>query len=121
MLRIVSEDSEHGLTLSRLAKTAGLKLSTAHRILSALIQEGLLNLNPETKHYRPGFRLLALGRSANQFLIRDTYRPALDSIARKTRDTAYLIIRDGYDSLCIDRVEGASRLRLLLNGHPRQW
>jgi len=120
MLRIVSQDSEHGLTLSRIAKIAGLKLSTAHRILSALIQEGLLNLNPETKRYRPGFELFALGRSANQFLIRDTYRPALESIAGKTCDTAYLIIRDGYDSLCIDRVEGASPLRLLLDVGARR-
>ncbi len=120
MLRIVSQNSEHGLTLSRIAKTTGLKLSTAHRILSALIQEGLLNLNPETKHYRPGFELFALGRSANQFLIRDTYRPSLESIARKTGDTTYLVIRDGYDSLCIDRVEGASPLRLLLDVGARR-
>jgi len=79
-----------------------------------------LNLNPETKRYRPGFELFVLGRSANQFLIRDTYRPTLESIARKTYDTAYLIIRDGYDSLCIDRVEGASPLRLLLDVGARR-
>ncbi len=120
LLRIASQESERGLTLSRIAKTAGLKLSTTHRILSALIQEGLLSLNPETRCYRPGFELFSLGRSAKQFLIRDTYRPALENIADKTRDTAYLIIRDGYDSLCIDRVEGASPLRLLLDVGARR-
>jgi DNA-binding IclR family transcriptional regulator len=120
LLRIVSENIERGLTLSRITKISGLKLSTTHRILSALIHEGLLKLNPENRCYRPGFELFLLGKSANQFLIRDTYRPALESIARITLDTAYLVIRDGYDSLCIDRVEGAAPLRLLLDVGARR-
>ncbi|MBW2633326.1 MAG: IclR family transcriptional regulator [Deltaproteobacteria bacterium] len=120
LLRIVSEDSGQGLTLSNITKTIGLKLSTTHRILSSLVEEGLLGLNPETKCYRPGFLLFELGRSANQFMIRDIYRPALERIAKKTRDTAYLVIRDGYDSLCIDRVEGTAPLRLMLDVGARR-
>lgn len=120
LLRIVSQGGRRGLTLSHIARTADLKVSTAHRMLSALTQEGLLSLNPETRRYRPGFELFMLGRGANQFLIRDTCRPALERIAQRTGDTAYLVVREGFDSLCIDRVEGSAPLRLLLDVGARR-
>ena len=45
---------------------------------------------------------------------------SVERIAKKTRDTAYLVIRDGYDSLCIDRVEGTAPLRLMLDVGARR-
>ena len=115
LLRAVSRFNEQGASLSKIARITDLKLSTAHRILSTLTSEGLIRFDPVSKLYHVGFELFTLGNMANQFTIRGRFRTALEFIAKKTNDTVYLIIREGYDSICIDRVEGSSPLRLVFD------
>ncbi len=115
LLRVIAEFNEQGISLSKIARIANFKVSTTHRILSTLNSEGLIRFDPVSKIYHLGFELFTLGNLVHQFTIRDRFRIALEHIAKKTGDTVYLIIREGYDSLCIDRVEGSSPIRIVFD------
>jgi DNA-binding IclR family transcriptional regulator len=62
------------LSLTEMAKQAGLHPSTTYRILQALVQEDLLAQDPENGKYRLGLGLLRLGELAK--LINDLIRVA---------------------------------------------
>lgn len=111
LLRAVAEHNDRGAPLFRIANELGLHIATAHRILNALVREGLVTYDSVTKLYHLGLELYLLGHRAHQFNIRDRFRGALERIATVTEDTVFLTIRSGLDMLCIDRIEGASPIR----------
>ncbi len=103
-----------GWRLSELADYCELHHSTVHRILNALIHEEMAARLPETQHY-------TLGRLAFEFGIAAMPRydwlaiggPSLDRLAADTADTAFLNIRSGHESVCVDRREGGYPLKAL--------
>jgi len=113
LLREVARHNEQGIPLSRLARKTGLHVATAHRLLSALAQEGFLMHDPRSKLYHLGIELFVLGSAARQFALRDHFRTALERIASETGDTVFLLIRSGNDFLCIDRIEGQFPIRTI--------
>ncbi|MEW6267398.1 MAG: IclR family transcriptional regulator [Thermodesulfobacteriota bacterium] len=113
LLRVVAKSNLKGARLSRLAKEAGLHAATAHRLLNVLAGEGFITFNPTTKLYSLGIELYTLGHAAFQFQIRDRYHSALERIVELTEDSVYLLIPNGYDSLCIDVVEGKTPIRIM--------
>lgn len=114
LLRAVARHNEKGAALSKIAAEAGLHVATAHRMLSALVQEGLVTQDPISKLYYLGIELFLLGGAAQQFTIRNQLRSALERIAGETGDTVFLLIRSGNDVLCIDRVEGKFPIRTIM-------
>ncbi len=114
LLRVVARRNDQGAPLSKIAGEAGLHVSTAHRMLSALVHEGLITYDPLSKFYHLGLELFLLGASAQQFSIRNQFRNALDRIADETGDTVFLLIRSGNDALCLDRVEGKFPIRTIM-------
>jgi DNA-binding IclR family transcriptional regulator len=113
LLREVVNLNDRGARLTELAEKAGLHLATARRMLKVLASEGLLTYDPVTRLYHLGIDLYYFGAAAHQFKIRDRCRTTLERVAQLSEDTAYLVIRSGYDVLCIDRVEGAFPIRAL--------
>ncbi|MEW5911630.1 MAG: IclR family transcriptional regulator [Thermodesulfobacteriota bacterium] len=113
LLRTVVAHNERGISLAALARECDLHVATARRMLGALEAEGLLTYNSVTKLYHLGIELFYFGAAAHQFQVRDRYRHALERIAKRTEDTAFLLVRSGNDSLVIDRVEGAFPIRTL--------
>jgi len=113
LLRAVVTRNEFGAGLNELAKEVGLHVATARRMLKALVQEGLLMYNAETRLYHLGLELNVLGSAARQFRIRDQARPILEQLAQDTEDMVYLGLRSGNDVLVIDKVEGAFPIRAL--------
>lgn len=60
-------DTHHQtLSLAELVKLTGLRPPTAHRILQALVNEGILVQDSDTARYRPGYWLVKLGDLARQ-------------------------------------------------------
>lgn len=98
--------------LSRLAKEVQLPNSTTHRILSVLVQRGLITCEPRSKNYNLGVELFSLGTEAQQFTIKDHLRPSLERIAHQSQDSVYLFVRSGNDGLCIDMIEGTFPIRI---------
>jgi DNA-binding IclR family transcriptional regulator len=112
ILRCVAMYNERGVRLSKVALGTELHVTTASRILSVLVEEGFVTHDPNTKLYNLGFEFHSLAKSTEFSLLLNTYRTTLENIAQETNDTTYLIVRSGYDSLCIDRVEGANSIRI---------
>ncbi|MPS26867.1 MAG: IclR family transcriptional regulator [Alcaligenaceae bacterium] len=103
-----------GWRLSELADYCELHHATVHRILAALMREEMAARLPHTQHY-------TLGRLAFEFGVaaapRHDWRavggPSLDRLAADTGDTAFLNIRSGHESVCVDRREGGYPLKAL--------
>lgn len=113
ILKVVADHNERGMRMSKIAEVVGLPTTTAHRILSVLVQEGFVEYDIGSKHYHLGIELFSLGMKAHKFLIRDKYRGVLEHVSKSTQETAYLVARSGNDSLCIDRVLGSFPIQVL--------
>jgi DNA-binding IclR family transcriptional regulator len=100
-------DGEHrSLTLSALARRAGMPLATAHRLVGELHRWGALARRP-TGEYVIGRRLWDLGLLAPvQSGLRQAASPFLHDLYGATLATVHLAVRDGVEVLYIDRLAG---------------
>jgi DNA-binding IclR family transcriptional regulator len=100
-------DSEHrSLTLSALARRAGLPLATAHRLVGELQRWGALDRSPSGE-YVIGRRLWDLGLLAPvQSGLRQAASPFLHDLYGATLATVHLAVRDGTEVLYVDRLAG---------------
>lgn len=79
--------------------------ATVHRLLSALVLEGLVDQTP--RGYLLGHQIWLIGQAAAaHFDLRDIAAPTLRLIADITGDVALLSVRMGRLARCVDRVEG---------------
>lgn len=114
LLRLIARGPRDGVRLVDIARQAGLTKGTAHRLVAALADEGLVAVDPETRRYHIAGGLVALAAgAAGRYNLAAIARPALRRIADRTADTAYLWVRDGTDVVCLDRQEGAFPIRVL--------
>ncbi len=113
ILRSVSKYNETGARLSKIAKDVCLPPPTVHRILAVLLEEEFLFFDAAEKLYHLGTELYSLGTATQQFSIRDRFHTTLERICRQTDNVIHLVIRSGYDGLCIDRTVGKSRVQVL--------
>lgn len=114
LLEAIANHSDYGARLADAADETQLSRSTTHRLLSGMVQVGLVEQDPETLRYRPGFLLYALGRKASQrFGLLRVAESSLKRLAQETGDTVYLQIRSGDEALCIGRCEGDYPIKTL--------
>jgi len=114
LVRLVASRSRTGMRLSEVVQHSKLERPTAHRILKCLVEEGFLMQAPDSHEYFLGPLIFELGLAASpQFNLSDICRESLERIAAKSGDTAFLSVRSGYDSVCIDRKEGAFPIKAL--------
>ena len=114
LLRAIASSGRGGSRLLDLAKHANLTAPTAHRILRCLVAENIVTQDSETHRYLLGHLVFELGlAAAPQFNLRQIAGPALRRVAEKTGDTAFLIARSGFDTVCLDRQEGAFPIKAL--------
>ena len=111
VIRTVAKYKSRGCNLKTIAKELDLHIATAHRILGILVEEGFIIHDPGTKFYHIGLELYNLSSKAYFANLQEYFHSTLQRIAQQTEDTVFLIIRSGYESLCIDRVEGAFPIR----------
>src|SRR5262245_9491679 len=106
MLKAISEASPLGLRAGEVATMMELPRATAYRVLSALQASGLIELN-DAGRYVLGMEVFLMGlRAQNRDGIRDTVRSTLLRLSSATGDTAFLLLRHGFDAVCVDRVDG---------------
>ena len=114
LLRAIASRGRAGSRLLDLAKHAKLTPPTAHRILRCLVEENIVAQDPDTHRYLLGHLVFELGlAAAPQFNLRQIVEPSLRRVAEKTGDTAFLIARSGFDTVCLDRQEGAFPIKAL--------
>lgn len=107
ILNHLGEVGRSGARVSDIAETLGLNMSTAHRIIAGLERHRYIEKDAATKRYRLGLALFALGaKAADTTGLRRVSHPALMRIASQTGDTVFLMARNGFNVVCVDRQEG---------------
>lgn len=107
LLRLLAERQEEGAKLSEVMEASGLERSTAHRLLSCLVEERFAERDEATKAYRLGIDAMQLGfASMRRVPLVDASRPLMQKLARMSGDTVFLVIRQGDYCLCLHREEG---------------
>ncbi|MFD1880664.1 IclR family transcriptional regulator [Paracoccus pacificus] len=114
LLSIVAERGEAGTRLSDVAEQSGLHLATTRRILQALVADGFLAFNTQTKLYSVGPAIFSFAvKGSPWFARREIFMPVLDRIAEQTRDTVLFSVRSGSEAVCLARREGEFPIRVL--------
>ena len=122
VLRALGEHQEEGINLTALAHRCQLDTSTAHRLLSCLVQERFAHRNEGTKVYRLGEESLQLGMSSmKKITLVNDYLPLLKRLVRLTGQTAFLQIREGDFGVCLHVEEGATPASTFTTGVWGRW
>ena len=103
---------QKGMRLVDIAQAMDLERPTAHRIVRGLVSQGMVMQDPVTKYYRLGHVVYELGLAASpNFNLKEICQPVLARMAERTGDSVYLVVRSGFDSVCIERLEGSYPIR----------
>lgn len=114
VLRTLATRGEIGWRLSDLAAACGLDKGTAHRILSCLVEERLVQQRPHDRRYLPGPLAFELGLSLpghHRFCARAEHKIA--RFADRLNAVSCLLLRSGYDYVCSVRA-GSTPLSAML-------
>jgi IclR family acetate operon transcriptional repressor len=102
-------EADAGLTLSELARSAGLSMSTTHRLLRSLCDGEILCRDLVTERFIPGPLLMRLARSS---IFNGGFAEAshiLQGLTDRTRETASYGVRDGDSVLVLSPSSHQSR------------
>ena len=87
------------LGVSDVAAQTGLTISTAHRLMRALVDAGLLGQDDRTSRYHLGPTLVAMGRRAEAILGFDRLEPELRALSARTGESVDVGTRVGDEVL----------------------
>lgn len=103
---------EGGQRVSDLARTLGYTQATTHRLLQQLVDEGLAEQSSHNKRYALSLEFFALAaRAGDTASLREHGRPALLRLGASLGDSVFLLVRAGFDAMCLDRFEGPFPIR----------
>src|SRR6185437_8092946 len=112
VIRALGEDQAEGSRVTALAKAVGLTQATVHRILHALIAEGVVEQDEATRRYRLSVDFFSLAAQAgNPSRMREVCRPALLRLCASLGDTIFLLVKSSFDAVCLDMCEGPFPIR----------
>lgn len=112
LLRLVTASGADGAPLQELARDADLSRSTAHRLLSALKVEGLVDRDAESTRWMPGPELFLMGTvAAARYDVTALARDIVRSLAVKTEESAFFSVRRADETVCLLREEGSFPIR----------
>jgi IclR family KDG regulon transcriptional repressor len=102
------------LTLTEISAGIGLSKSTTHRLLTTLEATQMVEFDKRTSHYRLGLKAYRLGSvvAKSMELVRQG-DPLLGATADETSETAFLVVPDENEALCVRRFDGSHQIRVL--------
>ena len=112
LMRALAEAPSGGARVTQLALDVGLTQATVHRLLRSLVTEGMVEQDARSKLYRLSVDFFALAaRAGNPGDLRSLCRPAMLRLCGSLGDTIFLMVRSGFDAVCLDRSEGPFPIR----------
>ncbi len=106
---LASEANDSSLSISELSTKCDLPLSSLHRILKAMIHQGMIEQDEQTKHYRLGTIWMELGLQVYDTMdYISKIRPELERLARDVEESVYLSKPAGLDTIIIERIDSAA-------------
>ncbi|QRG67491.1 IclR family transcriptional regulator [Brevibacillus choshinensis] len=113
---LVSDENKPHWSISEIADQTALPLSTVHRLISTLMQYGLIMQIPETKQYKLGYTWMEIGlRLLDKIDTRAVARSVMELLASEVKETVYLSIPHGTSAIVLERVEGPMTVRIIDN------
>jgi len=113
---------ERQLGVSELARRLGLGKSTAHRLVSTLTEEHLLEQDPETGKYRLGLAVYDLVAAVSMhFPMHEAAVPPMAQLRNVTGETVQLAVLDGREVVYTERLDSPHTLRLFMEVGRRNW
>jgi DNA-binding IclR family transcriptional regulator len=110
ILRAVSAQPA-GLTTTAIAQQVGLARPTAHRLLSSLLAEGLVDRDPAGRwHLGPELYLMG-ATAARRYDVTEIAHPFVTRLAAATGESAFFSARRGDETVCLLREEGSFPIR----------
>jgi DNA-binding IclR family transcriptional regulator len=114
LLKQVVAHGFHGLTVAELVTICELERPTVHRIVQALERQGLLKRPAGSKRYVLGDYCRQMAAAfADRADLRTVCEPVLRAVSEETGNSAFLIGRVGYESICLARVVGTYPVQVL--------
>jgi IclR family KDG regulon transcriptional repressor len=111
LLKVFSED-EVDIGISALAKRLGIAKSTAHRLATTLVSEGLLEQDRDNGKYRLGVGLFRLGALVRRRMeVSNEARPYLYALRETINESVHLAILDGTEVMYVYHLESTHALR----------
>lgn len=103
-------DDEH-LGVTEIGRRLGIGKSSAHRLLTSLVDRGFVQQDSQTGRYRLGLHLFELGQlAASRLGIRDRALPILQDLRRRTGCTIHLAVPTTNGNVVyIERLHGPGR------------
>src|SRR5487761_2039991 len=105
VLLLFANSGEASLGVTQIAQHLGLSKAVVHRILSALRNKGLVELDDVSRRYSLGPVIISLGLTYLQKLdVRAVAMPELTALSRETDETTTLSVRTGANRVYVDQV-----------------
>lgn len=112
ILRAVGNARGEGVTTTALSRSAALPRATAHRMLTALADQGLIDRAPGTGLWFLGPEIYLLGSVAtSRYDAAPVADDILHALADDTGESVFLSARRADESVCVSAVEGSFPLR----------
>ncbi|MBL0402677.1 IclR family transcriptional regulator [Microvirga aerilata] len=112
LLKVLGAGDSHGMRLTDIASAGGITQPSAHRALKVLMTEGFVEQVDASRKYRLALDFFVLAaRAAQSGGLRSTAKPALLRLSSTLSDSIFLLVRNGFDAVCLDRVEGPFPIR----------
>jgi len=111
ILLLLAEKNSAGVT--ELAEALGVDKSTASRLVETLRAHDMVRLDPETKKYRLGFRILHLGESLKDNLnVIAIARPMLAELSGKINESVHFCAFNNNNVYVMDQVRSSKNYTL---------
>jgi len=113
VLRVLADAKGEKLRLTDIAARASQAPATTHRVLQALMQEDMVEQPANSKAYQLSVAFYALAATSGRFRsnLREVYRPSLLRLCGMLNDTVFILVRHGFDAICLDRIDGPFPVR----------
>ncbi|MBO0601518.1 IclR family transcriptional regulator [Sporosarcina sp. E16_3] len=103
---LAAHTAENGVSISDLSKQCELPLSTMHRLLKAMIKQGMVEQDERTKCYRLGTIWLEYGLQVYDSMdYVTTIRPELERLGHEVDESVYLSRPAGVEAIILERID----------------
>jgi IclR family acetate operon transcriptional repressor len=107
-------ESPDGVCLSDLCQQVGLSVSTAHRLLTTLEQQGYVRCHPGTRRWSVGVQAFIVGSAFGQARdLVEIARPRMRSLMEESGETVNFAVLDGGEAVFLAQVECRQMMRAL--------
>lgn len=112
LLRALSTTMPAGAGTTALARTTSISRPTAHRLLSALTEQGFVDRDRHTGNWLLGPELYLMGSvAAERYDVTELAHAHVTALAAATGESAFFSIRRGNETVCLLRQDGSFPIR----------